>query len=1032
MIKNQYILAFAIFFYVWQLIANGAEAGASFTYQLKEEAFVTIVIEKEDGTRVRNLISCAKRKTGNNTEYWDGLDDMGKVCPSGKYCWRGVEHQDIGSFFQTAFNSPGNPPWNSQNTSASWNLRAAGSGGWLSDHGAPLCIFAANGKIFVGTNIAEAGNSLMELDLDGRKTWGTLWFSAAGANAVVTDNNIIYVAGEKGWIGDKLKVHRLFGDTHKFVPNPKGWWKVKRIDAAFVDEISKDFCGIRGMVITPDFIVLSLSDKGRLALFDKNTADFVKEIPLPKAGGICKNTLGTLFAISDKSVVKVDLKSGQNVPIITSGLSKPSHICVDSEGNFYISDAASSEQCVKVFSPTGKFLRNIGTQGGRKEGKFNPMAMGNPAGVAIDSAGKLWVAENFFLPKRISVWSKEGKLLKDFIGPPSYGGGGSLDPQNANIAFYKGMVFELKSWPEQASLHAVSFLPDNHRDLPVNIKEIPSYALRYGDSLYLVSSSVYGTPPSIYEMQGDHLVPRAVLSSVRKLKKCWKNTQKEFITQLTEQKIADSVPFLWSDLDGNGKASPSEISLLKGTVWSKPIWNCLIGKGLELQAIIKKGKDWKIIKIPPKTKSGILVYDFKDAIETPLPKLICALASDPQGNYIANFGSGGNQGDKTNMLAGLREDGSIRWTYPNPYPANWHNSPRPSVGDIQHTLNVEGFAKVKGFDIPIFQLNGNKGVRYLFTADGLFVCQLFGDMRISPLISMAKNVNVGLRLDKYSLIDECFHGWLGNAPDGKILQIEGKDSCNVMEVRGLETIKRIQGGDFMLHEAAKKKATAKSKKPIKAVLNPVFGIKPHEYKYKFPVENPLASFCVASKKHAFSLMIKVDSASPFVNTGEDFKTLFKTGDCIDIRLAANQKLPKNRRKPGIGDMRIIIANLNGKPVAVLYKFVVPGIKEDAKSQFASPVMTVSVDEIKILKKASIKIKTTPKGYFAQISIPWQELGFSSPPQGSLKGDIGILVADSEGLRTVARYYYFDQKSQIVSDLPSETMVDPSQWGTIEF
>ncbi|MFA6291917.1 MAG: hypothetical protein WC637_09065 [Victivallales bacterium] len=1008
------------------------EAGAGFSYNLPDPSFVTIVIEKEDGTRVRNLIACSKREAGNNSEHWDGFDDVGMPAPTGKYRWRGIRHDEISSHFQNAFNSPGNPPWNAQDIPSGWNMRAAGSGGWLSDHGAPLCVYAADGKIFIGTNIAEAGNSLMELDLDGVKKWGTLWFSASGANAVATDGGVIYIAGEKGWIGDKLKVHRLSAETHKFVPNPQEWWQVKRFDAAFVDEVSKNFFGIRGMAITPDYIVLSLSDKGRLALFNKKTADFVKDIPLPEAGGLCKSADGTLFAVSGKSVVKLDFASGTTVPVVSSGLVAPSQVAIDADGNLYVNDAAPSEQCVKVFSAKGKFLRTIGEKGGRQEGKYNPRAMGNPAGLAIDSKGKLWVAENYFLPKRVSVWNKDGVLLKEFIGPPSYGGGGSLDPQNANVAFYSGMVFDLKPWPEQTSLRAVAFLPENHKDLPIDAKNIPSYAMRHGSSLYLVSAPGYGVPTVVYEMKGDHLVPRAALGSSGELKKNWDGVQKEFTTKLIEDKVADNVPFLWSDRNGDGKAEPSEITFMHGAALNKPIWSCRVGEALELQGVVMKGKEVRIIRIPAKTESGILTYDFKDTVETPLSKMVGALASDPQGNYIANFGGGSNQGDRTNMLAGLSKDGSIRWTYPNPYPCNWHNSPRPAIGDIQHTLNIEGFAKVKGFDSAVFQLNGNKGVRYLFTGDGLFVCQLFGDMRICPLLSSAKEAKVGARLDTYSLIDECFSGWFGNAPDGRILQIEGKDSSNVMEVRGLGTLKRLSGGEFTLLKTAAVQDIAKFKIPVKVIFDPVFGIKPHEYSYKFPPEKPIASFCLAATRDSLLLKMQVDSGSSFVNAGEDFKTLFKTGDAIDIRFASDPKLPRERRTPGPGDMRIVVANMNSKPVAVLYKFIVPGTKEEVKSKFASPVGTVSVDDIKILKTARVEVKKEGKGYSATVTIPWKELDFEKSPQGVFRGDVGILVADPEGVRTVARYYYYDQKSQVVSDLPSETMVDPSQWGTFEF
>ncbi len=1033
MLKDLYlILVVAVCLQGCQFAEQPDETGATLSYKLARDAFVTIVVEREDGARVRNLIACAERKAGRNTERWDGLDDTGKPCPPGNYRWRGLEHGDIGSFFQTAFNSPGNPPWNAQDIPADWNMRSAGAGGWLSDHGAPLCVHAADGKVFIGSNIAEAGNSLMELDIDGVKKWGTLWFSAACADAVTTDKGVIYVAGEKGWIGDKLKVHRLSMETHKFVSNPPAWWQVKRKDAAFIDELSKDFSGIKGMAITPDFIVLSLADKGRLALFGAQTAEFVKDIPLPGAGGLCMRADGTLFAVSGKGVVKVDLAGGRTVSVVAAGLVAPSQLAIDADGNFYVSDAAPAEQCVKVFSPAGNLLRVIGEKGGRHEGAYNPRAMGNPAGLAVDSAGKLWVAEHDSLPKRVSVWSRDGALIKEFIGPLGYGGGGSLDPQNANVAFYSGMVFDLKPWPEQAALRAVTFRPEHHQDLPFDAKNIPSYAMRHGASLYLVSAPGWGAPNLVCELKDDHLMSRAVLGSVGELKKRWSAMQAGFVATLNTDKVADNTPFLWSDRNGDGKADPSEITLMQGAALCPPEWSCRMGAGLELQTIIRRDKDLHIIRIPPRKESGVLTYDLKDAVATPLAKGVCALASDPHGAFIANFGGGGNQGDRSNMLAGLNSDGSTRWTYPNPYPTNCHNSPRPVLGEIQHTLNVEGFAKVTDFDADIFQLNGNKGVRYLFTTDGLFICQLFGDMRISPLLSAAKEAKVGLRLDGYSLFDECFFGWFGNAPDGRVLQIEGKDSCNVMEVKGLETLKRIPGDKFTLRNVAVVENITQVKAPVKVILDPAFGIKPHEYPYTVPAEKPIARFCLVATRDSLSLKMQVDSGTPFANAGEDFKSLFKTGDAIDIRLASDPKLPEGRIKPGVGDMRIVVASMNGKPVAVLYRFIVPGTKEEAKATFASPVGSVSVDEVRALKTARVEIKKNDKGYTADICIPWKELGFEKPPQGVFKGDVGVLVADREGVRTVARYYYYDQKSQVVSDLPSETMVDPSQWGRIEF
>ena len=95
----------------------------------------------------------------------------------------------------------------------------------------------------------------------------------------------------------------------------------------------------------------------------------------------------------------------------------------------YVSDAGKSHQ-VKVFTPGGKFVRAIGHPGAPHAGPYDTLHFNHPQGITVDSQGRLWVTENDFQPKRVSVWDpKTGKLLQAFYGPPAYGGGGELDPQ---------------------------------------------------------------------------------------------------------------------------------------------------------------------------------------------------------------------------------------------------------------------------------------------------------------------------------------------------------------------------------------------------------------------------------------------------------------------------------------------------------------------------------------------------------------------------------------------------------------------------
>ena len=1018
---------------------------AEIAYQLPSDGFVTLVIEDAQGRRVRNLIGGVPRAAGKLAEPWDGLDDAGQPMPPGDYRWRGLTRGAVTSHFLGAFNSPGSPPWNTLQRPAGWYLRASGSGGWLSDHERPLCAYADGERIFFGAALAEAGHSVMQVDADGRKQWGTLWLSLSGANAIAADNDILYVAGEKGWMGESLAVNRLSLKTYTWVGNPPDLQK-QRTDACFIKEKSTDFAGIRGMVVTPQFIVLALADQGRLAFFDREKAAHVKDVPLPGAGSILKLRDGSVLGLSGRTVVRLDLEKGQRQVVIAQGLLQPSGLGVDSKGRIYVGDIAPAEQCVKVFSPEGRPVGQIGKAGGRREGRFDPLAMSQPVALAIDSRDQVWVAEHDFLPKRISVWSPDGKLLRDFIGPPHYGGGGALDPgapdqsKGALRAFYKGMEFSFRAWPETSVLQAVLFRPEEHPDLPYpdNDEAIPQFPVYRGGRLYLVNDAGYGVPGVfIGEVVGDHLVPRVIFGSLNTLWAAWREKQAGFLRTFgPADKPAPKGVFLWQDLNGDGRAEPSEVTVRTdwqfGSMWALRSW-----PALNLYA--QQGDQLAVLQ--PLAKDGPPRYDLAAARLIPLPESvrkygICASSPDPDGNLVVNCGGGGNQGDVANVILGLAPDGQVRWTYPNPYPANWHNSPKPQAGEIQHTLNVEGLVSLGGAAGDVFQLNGNKGVRYLFSSDGLFVTQLFGDARDAPLQQNLAAASPGLRLDETSLGDECFSGWFGRVADGRILQVVGKDSSSVMEVRGLQTLERLAGGPvrLMRQAPARDSLPAAARGPVKAIQAGGFGYTAGWEKLAscpFPAVEPVARFAIGYTAHGLRLWLGVKDDTPFENRGEDPNTLFHTGDAVDFRWAADPGLPPGRDKPGSGDQRFVISMFKGRPVAVRYAYVVPG-RTEAPVEFASPVGTERVAQVAVVAGAKVEVKREAKSYEITVDLSWADLGLSGPPSGTRRGDVGVLFGDPSGQRVVRRCYFFDPGSQEVSDIPSEVRVSPARWGDIRF
>ncbi|MFI4875528.1 MAG: FlgD immunoglobulin-like domain containing protein, partial [Blastopirellula sp. JB062] len=64
-------------------------------FQQPFDGKATIVIEDQDGKRVRNLMSGQLASAGTQRVRWDGLDENGKLVSPGQYRWRGISHPGL-------------------------------------------------------------------------------------------------------------------------------------------------------------------------------------------------------------------------------------------------------------------------------------------------------------------------------------------------------------------------------------------------------------------------------------------------------------------------------------------------------------------------------------------------------------------------------------------------------------------------------------------------------------------------------------------------------------------------------------------------------------------------------------------------------------------------------------------------------------------------------------------------------------------------------------------------------------------------
>jgi hypothetical protein len=171
------------------------------------------------------------------------------------------------------------------------------------------------------------------------------------------------------------------------------------------------------------------------------------------------------------------------------------------------------------------------------------------------------------------------------------------------------------------------------------------------------------------------------------------------------------------------------------------------------------------------------------------------------------------------------------------------------------------------------------------------------------------------------------------------------------------------------------------------------------------------------------------------NSGETPNAPFKTGGCLDLMLGTNPAADAKRPRPVAGDERLLLTQVKGKTVALLYRAVVPGTKEPVP--FSSPSRTIAIDrvddvsaEVQLASSVEKNDKGKVAGAFYELSIPLAALGLKAADGTSIKGDIGILRGN--GFQTLQRVYWNNKATAITADVPSEAELTPALWGKWQF
>jgi hypothetical protein len=765
---------------------------------------------------------------------------------------------------------------------------------------------------------------------------------------------------------------------------------------------------------------------------DQSSAKLARHVPAEVSAGIAVSSQGQVCAVSGKQVVRLDLSGDEAkaTPVVSEGLEQPQGLAFDAQANLYVSDFGTHN--IKVFSPDGKRLREIGKPGGRRMGPYDPERMILPRRMAINSRGQLWVAEMDYQPKKVSVWTLDGKLLMYKLGPTQYGGGGWMDPADRSIVRYDGMEFKIDwktgDW-RLANIIYSSGLPGTvHAGRVERTIHLNGHTYVVADAGYQTSSVALVTR---YEAERGVCVPLAAAGVAGG----WPDFQKPKMRALFGKMNLANYSFLWMDENGDGEADPDEVQLSeKGLQLSGGYWGSRVGEDLALcfrEAVLRP------VRFKP---DGAPVYDLSKR--------------DKAGGDITWRTKNGRTFVIGNQLYDAQ--GNLLWEYRDDYPSvhGSHRAPRPRPpGLLVGEHGVSGHLTVGKEEL--FVTNGNHGDWFAFTADGFLAATIFGGPQGYGLKYWSfPQWHRGLEISGLRLYEEHFFGSITKADDDKVYAIAGHNHASVVRVEGLENMTRLEGTFKVSPDDIERvKAFVLAEEALRRNREPAFSRvfqtgRPRDIdgrdeewppEGRFVVDQTwnfirraydvLIDAAMAYDKDKLYLLVRVhNDDSPMKNAAQDRELLFKGGDAVDLQLRTGPPEAENEVGVRPGDIRVLISVQQGKPFTMAYRYHVPGTPDDRKRRFASPWRVETVDKVELLAGAEIAWKAVERGYTLEAALPLKELGLKLYPGVRFRGEIGVLYSDSAGVATVNRVYWSNKANHITSDVPSEVRIYPSAWG----
>ena len=575
---------------------------------------MTLVIDNEQGRRVRNLISETSLPRRRKRRVVGRPGRFAARPPNPRGTASTASRSASSSRAATACAGCGEKPLTCATSFSIYNAgspaweTADGTGAWLANHTPPCgALFvpgdrAPGGKplVYLGSFVSEGGHGLAWVDLEGRKQGGVGWVGGAwtGGPFLARDdgprrdtNAALYVAAP--WSTemylDRAKDKR--GEVRLTAITTKGAMKpvLKHVfTPSFATNAApagdKNWFGeFGGLAARDGVLVFSLPKLNQIIFVDTRNTNNLAQAHVKNPGGLAFDLQGRLLVLSDNQLLRFtpgpapgDL--GTPEIFVGAGLESPRALALDSAGRVFIADHGASHQ-VKVFSAAGQFLHAIGKPGAPNAGRYDPLHLNHPDGLSVDAQGRLWVTENDYQPKRVSVWTTDGQFVRAFYGPSEYGGGGTLDPEDKTKFYFHGMEFRL-DWAKGEDQLARVFWRADATDFKApdgyGATGLPERPLYLGGRRYFANadnSNPTGGPGVLTLWRDDGEVARPVAALGRAHD--WKLLKSDAFKPLWPAGAnpagdywQNATLFAWSDLNDDGRAQTNEVQMRRAVVGS--------------------------------------------------------------------------------------------------------------------------------------------------------------------------------------------------------------------------------------------------------------------------------------------------------------------------------------------------------------------------------------------------------------------------------------------------------------------------------